>query len=121
DLWVTLISPDSTSHVLFGGVGRNAEAPGEKGDNADLNGTYTFNDLATANLWQVAASDGSQNFVIPSNAYRTQAPGPFATDDPGPAFTSLNASFLSMNPANVNGVWTLRFVDCSSGHTGDVS
>lgn len=120
DLQVTLIAPDLTSHLLFGRVGQNA-GTGDFGDNANLDGTYTFNDLSTLNIWTVAASAASTNFDITNGSYRTQANGPSASDNPGPAFTSLNAAFASMNPANVNGTWILRFVDCASGDTGTVS
>jgi hypothetical protein len=119
DLQVSLIAPDLTSHLLFGRVGANSA--GDVGDNANLEGTYTFNDLATNNIWAVAAANGSTNFDITNGSYRTQANGPFANDNPGPAFTSLNATFAPMNPANVNGTWTLRFLDCAAGDTGTVS
>lgn len=120
DLQVSLIAPDATSHLLFGRVGQNA-ASGDFGDNANLDGTYTFNDLATSNIWTVAASAAGNNFDITNGSYRTQANGPSSTDSPGPAFTSLNAAFASMDPANINGNWTLRFLDCAGGDTGTVS
>lgn len=121
DLRVWLIAPDATTHLLFSGVGRNEASAGDYGDNSNLNGTYTFNDLATANLWQAAASGASTNHNITNTSYRTQGSFPFANDDPGPAFTSLNAAFAPMDPANINGTWTLRFVDCASSDTGTVS
>lgn len=119
DLQVSLIAPDSTSHLLFGRVGANSA--GDVGDNANLDGTYTFNDLAADNIWTVAASGASTNFDITNGSYRTQAIGPSATDSPGPAFTSLGSTFASMDPANINGTWTLRFLDCAGSDTGTVS
>lgn len=119
DLEVTLIAPDLTSHLLFSRVGANTAT--DFGDNANLDGTYTFNDLATNNIWTVAASSTNTNFDITNGSYRTQAAGPNASDSPGPAFTSLDAAFASMNPVDINGTWTLRFRDCSAGDTGTVS
>ena len=119
DLQVSLIAPDLTTHLLFGRVGANTA--GDVGDNANLEGTYTFNDLSTNNIWTVAANNASTNFDITNGSYRTQANGPAANDNPGPAFTSLNATFAPMNPANINGTWTLRFLDCAAGDTGTVS
>lgn len=120
DLQVSLIAPDLTSHLLFGRVGQNA-ATGDAGDNANLDGTYTFNDLTTNNIWTVAASAASTNFDITNGSYRTQANGPSASDSPGPAFTSLSAAFASMDPANINGTWILHFLDCAASDTGTVS
>jgi len=119
DLEVTLIAPDATSHLLFSRVGANNAT--DVGDNANLDGTYTFNDLATNNIWTIAASSNGPNFDITNGSYRTQAAGPNASDSPGPAFTSLDAAFASMNPVDINGIWLLRFRDCSAGDTGTVS
>ena len=119
DLKVTLFAPDGTSHLLFARIGTN---PGDvNGDNANFDGTYVFDDLATGDLWAVAASNNGGGFPIPSGAYRTQAAGPFATDNPGPAYTSMNPVFAAVPAANVNSNWTLRFEDCAGGNTGTVS
>jgi len=119
DLQVSLIAPNSTTHLLFSRVGANTAT--DFGDDANLSGTYTFNDIATQNIWTVAASNGTTGFNIPAGSYRTQAAGPDPTDSPGPAFTSINAAFVSVPPASVNGTWTLRFLDCAAGDTGTVS
>lgn len=119
DLQVSLIAPNSTAHTLFSRVGANNAT--DFGDNANLDGTYTFNDLATANIWTVAASSADTNFDITNGSYRTQAAGPFANDSPGPAFTSMNAAFASLDASQINGTWTLRFLDCAGGDTGTVS
>lgn len=119
DLQVSLIAPNSTTHLLFSRVGANTAT--DFGDDANLSGTYTFNDIATQNIWTVAASNNGSGFNIPAGSYRTQAAGPAPTDSPGPAFTSINAAFASVPPASVNGTWTLRFLDCASGDTGTVS
>lgn len=119
DLQVTLIAPNGTSHLLFSRIGANTAT--DVGDNANLDGTYVFNDLATGNIWTSAASSAGNGFDIPPGAYRTQAAGPFATDTPGPAFTSMNPVFVAVPPASVNGTWILRFQDCSAGDTGTVS
>lgn len=119
DLRVTLIAPDSTSHLLFSRVG--AITPSDAGDNANLSGTYTFNDLAVNNIWTAAAANGSTNLDLPPVAYRLQAAGPAANTSPGPAFTSFNTAFSSIAPAFRNGTWILRFEDCSVADTGTVS
>ncbi len=119
DLRVTLLAPDGTSHLLFSRIGTN---PADAfGDNANLDGTYVFSDTATGNIWAAAASSPGNGFAIPPGSYRTQAAGPSATDDPGPAFTSMNAVFVNVPAASVNGIWTLRFEDCAGGDTGTVS
>lgn len=119
DLQVTLLAPDGTSHLLFSRIGTNpADAVG---DNANFDGTYVFNDVATGNVWAAAASSPGNGFAIPPGSYRTQAAGPFTNDDPGPGFTSMNPVFVNVPAASVNGTWTLRFEDCAAGDTGTVS
>lgn len=119
DIRATLYAPDGTNHLLFARIGTNpADATG---DNANFDGTYVLNDLATGDLWTSAASNSGNGFIIPPGAYRTQADGPFATDTPGPAFTSMNPIFVAVPPANVNGTWVLRFEDCAGSDTGTVS
>lgn len=119
DLQISLIAPNATSHVIFSRVGANAA--GDVGDNANLSGTYAFRDLTMQNIWTSAASSTDNNFIIPPGAYRTQGPGPHANDSPGPAFTSMNTVFATVPAANVNGTWTLRFLDCAAQDTGTVS
>ena len=119
DLRVTLLAPDGTSHLLFSRIGTN---PTDAfGDNANFDGTYVFNDVATGDLWASAASSNGAGFDIPPGSYRTQAAGPFATDTPGPAFTSMSAVFVNVPAGSVNGTWTLQFEDCAAGDTGTVS
>jgi subtilisin-like proprotein convertase family protein len=119
DLRVTLLAPDGTSHLLFARIGTNPTDA--VGDNANFDGTYVFNDVATGDLWTAAASSNGTGFDIPPGSYRTQAAGPFATDSPGPAFTNMNAVFVNVPAASVNGTWTLRFEDCAAADTGTVT
>jgi subtilisin-like proprotein convertase family protein len=119
DLQVSLIAPNGTSHLLFSRIGANTAT--DVGDNANLDGTYVFNDLAAGNIWTSAASSPGLGFDIPPGSYRTQAAGPFVNDSPGPALTSMNGTFVAVPPASVNGNWILRFQDCSTGNTGTVS
>ena len=119
DLRVTLLAPDGTSHLIFSRIGTN---PTDNfGDNANFDGTYVFNDVAAGDLWVAAASSNGTGFDIPPGSYRTQGAGPYATDDPGPGFTSMNAVFVNVPSASVNGTWTLQFEDCAAGDTGTVS
>jgi subtilisin-like proprotein convertase family protein len=119
DLQVSLIAPDATTHLLFSRIGANTG--NDVGDNANMFGTYTFNDSATNNIWTVAASTTNANFVITTGAYRTQPAGPFGNDSPGPAFTTMNSVFATVPAGSRNGTWKLRFQDCSVGDTGTVS
>lgn len=117
DLQVLLIAPDGTSHVIFAYVGRTS-LTGSFGDSSNLNGTYTFADINTGNIWSAAAAGGN-TFNIPGGNYRTQESGPFSPVNTGPAFTSMFPVFLPV--ANPNGTWTLRFLDCAAADTGTVS
>jgi subtilisin-like proprotein convertase family protein len=112
DLTIQLIAPDGTTHLIMSNVG-NA-------DGSDLNGTYTFIDSAGGGIWAAASSVG-QTTAIPPTSYRTQQAGPSGNLNPGPPFTSLNASFAGLSVANINGTWTLRFNDCAEDDTGIVS
>ena len=116
DLQVFLIAPDSTAHPIFTYVGRNVLT--SFGDSSNLNGTYSFSDAHTGNIWAAAAGGGTA-FVVPPGNYRTQDPGPFSTIDPGPPFSSLDTAFSSV--ALPNGTWVLRFLDCAGIDTGTVS
>jgi len=118
DLEVSLIAPNGVTHLLFSFVGSNSN--NDRGDNSNLGAAYTFSDAATANFWTAAARVGP-NTIIPGGSYRTQAAGPFGNDNPGPPFTSINATFAGMTQAQINGTWMLRFRDCWKGNTGSVS
>lgn len=119
DLKVSLIAPNTTTHLLFSRVG--ATTATGFGDDANLGGTYTFNNTATGNIWTAAASDNNANFIIPPGGYRTKAAGPAGNTSPGPPFTSLSGTFASLPAAARNGTWTLRFEDCSVQDIGTVS
>jgi hypothetical protein len=118
DLEVSLIAPTGTTHLLFSFVGSTSNT--NAGDNSNLGGAYTFTDTATANFWAAAAVAGN-NTNVPAGSYRTQAAGPFSNANPGPPFTSINASFAGLLQSQINGTWTLRFRDCWAADTGSVS
>ncbi len=115
DLRVTLIAPDATQHLLFGYVHRTSLT--NLGSRNDLSGTYTFSDLATNTFW--AEANNGAGRVLPPGSYRTQESGPFSPVYPGPPLTSINTAFASV--PNPNGVWTLRFEDCTGSDIGSVS
>lgn len=121
DLQVSLIAPDATTFVIFSRVGQNA-ATGDFGDSSDLNGTYSFADIASNNFWTAAntanGTTGPAGDIL-TGSYRTQLSGQHPNDTPGPAFTTLNTAFSGI--ATPNGNWTLRFLDCAAADTGTVS
>ncbi|QYO65786.1 carboxypeptidase regulatory-like domain-containing protein [Leptolyngbya sp. 7M] len=118
DLQVFLISPDGTTASLFTYVGRTPPVGSGFGDSSNLSGTYVFSDAASGNIW-VAATGGGDTYNIPPGSFRAQAPGPFSPISPGPPFISLNSTFSSI--PTLNGVWTLRFLDCAAADTGSVT
>jgi len=63
DLIATLTYvPTNTTVSLFNRIGLVSSGFGES---SNFNGTYSFNDAFTSNIWTVAAS-GGDSFVIPS-------------------------------------------------------
>jgi subtilisin-like proprotein convertase family protein len=119
DLDVTLISPGGVrSLVVFSRTGATTALG--FGDNSDCAGPYTFADSAAGTGWWQAATAAGPTTAIPSGTYRTTAPGGAGQADPAPA-TSLDATFVSLMPAQANGTWTLRFRDGLVGATGSVS
>ena len=111
EITATLISPDGTSHVLFGRT--LASSPGDIfwGTAHDLNGPFSFSDAASGNFWTAAGSS-----PVPPGAYRTSAIGGFvgATGD----VTSMNPVFNNREP---NGTWRVRFTDSAHLDVGIVS
>jgi hypothetical protein len=54
--------------------------------------------------------------AIPSGSYRTTGPAQGAS-----GVTNLDVTFGGLPPAQANGTWTLRFLDCAAADTGSVS
>jgi subtilisin-like proprotein convertase family protein len=125
DLSVSLIAPNSTSHVIFARTGATAasgEIPESYGQGDDLQGgTYNFADSNTSppsgGWWQEAFS-GDENHVMTPGNYRTTASGGASAVSPAPA-TNMNAAFAGVT--NANGTWTLRVTDGCSGDAGSVT
>lgn len=117
DIRVTLIAPNATQFLLFSDIGKQNLAA-DAGEDSDFGGTYVFQDAATQNIW-TAATLVAGNVAIPPGSYRTQGPGPFANDSPGPAFTTISPAFIGV--PNPNGTWILRFQDCYGSDTGTVT
>jgi subtilisin-like proprotein convertase family protein len=108
DLDVRLIAPGSVaSQDIFTYVGNDVSADG---DSSDLNGTYVFFDTATGNLWAAAAAVDGNTAVPPGNYKARNVNNEVALLDP--AFANLG---------NPNGVWILKFNDCTSSDTGSVT
>ena len=115
DLEAVLTSPDGTrSLVLFSRVG--ATTASSYGTGSDFNGTYIFTDSATgANLWS-----GAGDATLPPGSYRPTAAGGEGQTNP-PPYTSLNATFGGMTPAQTNGTWSLSFRDYCQADQATVS
>ena len=109
EVTATLISPDGTTHVIFGRT--LANAPPGWGIDSDLSGTYTFNDAAAGNWWTAATTS-------------PVAPGSYRTSEIGGPSTATGA-ITAMNPVFTgregNGTWYVRFTDSCRLDTGVVS
>lgn len=117
DLDIALIAPNATTFTIMSRVG--ATTATNNPESSNVNGSYTFSDVASGGGIWAAAAGGGNSFVIPPGSYRTQASGPFSPANPGPAFTSLNSAFTGVSAPN--GTWTLRFRDCEAVDTGSIS
>lgn len=116
DLTATLISPDGLARlVVFGRAGRSRIT--SSGHDTNLDGLYTFSDLATGDLWATIAGQGTV-FNIPPGAYRTTTAGKPNLSDIGGCSTHLNRAFGGLTGAQMNGTWTLRLVDSSNADAG---
>ena len=106
DLIATLTYvPTNTTVSLFNRIGRTNTG----GDSSNFNGTYSFNDAFTGNIWQVAASGGT-NFVIPSGNY-------FPT---GANSGTLVPILTSLGGSQTAGDWRLTISDRSGADTGSL-
>jgi subtilisin-like proprotein convertase family protein len=105
DLIATLTYvPTNTTVSLFNRIGRVSS---DGGDGSNFNGTYSFNDAFTGNIWAVAASGGS-SFVIPSGNYFPTGAG---SSTLVPMLTSLSGELSS-------GTWRLTISDNQQLDTG---
>jgi subtilisin-like proprotein convertase family protein len=106
DVIATLIAPGGspTSPIMLRPTSPSAPTCGSGND---FNGTYTFNDQATLNIWTALTAGNPA-----SGAYR--ATGPFVSTP-----INLTAAFASV--ANPNGTWILRMQDKGTGDTGTIS
>ena len=103
----------SPSLVLFGRIG--ATGSGGVGDSSNFDGAYQFVDpaVSTNNIWTAAAAIDS-NTTIPPGTYATTQIGGAGVTIPAPTVPFLSV-FSALTPAQINGTWTLRVSDCSSG------
>lgn len=103
----------AASLVLFGRIG--AITPGGAGYGSNLDGAYRFVDptVSANNIWTAAAAVGSAT-VIPPGTYATTQIGGAGVTAPAPTVPFL-AAFSGLAPAQINGTWTLRVSDCSTG------
>jgi subtilisin-like proprotein convertase family protein len=106
DLIATLTHVDTGTTVsLFNRIGLDNN--NSFGDNSLFNGTYSFNDAFTGNLWALGAS-GDSSFVIPSGNYFPTGAG---SSTLVPMLTSLSGELSS-------GTWRLTISDNLRDDTG---
>lgn len=122
DLIVTLTSPNGLSSIkVFGSTGYRKS--GNDGMNVNLNGTYTFNDMADGDWW-AAVSGQSTSYVLPEGEYRSSTATTYAgtsLSDFGGCTTRLNGAFYDLSPSQANGTWILNVRDQFSADTGSVT
>lgn len=116
DVTAILIAPGGTpTFPLFGRIG--ATTATGCGTANDLGGPYLLTDPANSanNMWTAAAAS-----PIPAGTYQTSPVGDAGVVNP-PAGTAFRAAFLGLTAAQMNGNWTLRFLDSGGGDLGTVS
>lgn len=124
DLTATLIAPDGiASIVVFGRAGYRKSQSSGTGTN--LNGTYTFHDMAANDLWGTIDGEDS-TFDIPPGSYRSSTKGARLSNGPivsdfGGCTTRLNGAFYGLTPEQANGQWTLIITDVVSQDEGMVT
>ncbi|MBE8995354.1 proprotein convertase P-domain-containing protein [Microcystis aeruginosa] len=99
--------PTNTTVTLFNRIGRAGSS--NLGDSSNFNGTYSFNDASTGNIWSVAAS-GNSTFVIPSDNY-------FPT---GAGSGTLVPMLTSLGGSQTAGDWRLTISDLGTNDTGSL-
>ncbi len=118
DLIVTLTNVNTGTTVnLFNRIGRVA-APSVGapfGDSSNFNGTYSFSNTFTADIWAAAAS-GDNNFTVPSGNY---FPSTFKTS--GASDVAPPSSLIPFNMQSLNSAWRLTVSDNASLDTGSFS
>lgn len=115
DVGMYLRSPGGVAvHVLFERIG--ATTTTDFGYPATFNGTYTFRDSASSNLWTTAATAGTG--AIPGGVYRTSFEGGTGA---GGTLTTMNDAFTGLTESERNGTWTLFIADATAGDTGTVT
>ncbi|NCQ98702.1 MAG: proprotein convertase P-domain, (modular protein) [Microcystis aeruginosa L211-101] len=97
--------PTNTTVSLFNRIGRVSSEG--FGDSSNFNGTYSFNDAFTGDIWAVAAS-GNSSFVIPSGNY-------FPT---GASSSTLVPMLTSLGGSQTAGDWRLTISDNAELNTG---
>jgi subtilisin-like proprotein convertase family protein len=122
DLNVTLTSPNGLSSIkVFGTTGYKNS--GNDGNSVNLDGTYTFNDLANGDWW-AAVSGQTSSYVLPEGEYRSSTAASYNSgvlSDFGGCTTRLNGAFYDLSPSQANGTWTLNVRDQFGGDLGNVT
>ncbi|MBK8283596.1 MAG: proprotein convertase P-domain-containing protein [Ahniella sp.] len=115
DVSATLISPNGIARLkLMGRIGLRRLVGS---DNSDFNGTYTFDDQATSDIWVEAQATASP---IPALTYRTTTSGQ-AHSLVGGCSTHLDLAFGGLQAAEANGNWILLVTDAATGDLGTLN
>ena len=117
DLEATLIAPNGKARrVLFGRLG--VATFNGLGTSLDFNGTYRFDDRG-GDLWASVAAATNQ---VPGGDYRASTAATVASAiKTGGCTAPITLAFNTLTTAELNGVWTLRIADRSSGDVGAIS
>lgn len=115
DLIATLTHvPTGTTIDLFNRVGRDGSG---FGSSSNLNGTYTFTNLASygpLNTLRDAVAGQNDSFDVPSGFYNPTTSFSVGTEP----VTNLNTAFDGLN---VSGIWRLTISDNAGGDTGNIT
>jgi subtilisin-like proprotein convertase family protein len=118
DLIATLTNVNTgTSVDLFNRIGR-AAAPSYGnpfGDNSNFNGTYSFSNAFTADIW-AAAAGGTTAFTVPAGDYFAST---FKTS--GATNVAPPSSLALFNGQSLSSTWRLTISDNAASDTGSFS
>jgi hypothetical protein len=125
DLEAVLESPSGFAKLrLFDRPGYRKS--GNAGYASNLNGTYTFDDYAAADLWAtIAPLTNAEN--VPGGSYRTSTRSRVphgvlvAQSSSGGCATYLSGAFGGLPPTFVDGTWKLRLYDHAGADAGSVT
>jgi subtilisin-like proprotein convertase family protein len=115
DLQVELIAPSGAARrMVVGRVGYGAS-----GGSSDFAGTYRFGDRFQSDFWLATATANGAPIV--PGSYRASTAGSSNNIKTGGCTMSLTYAFEQLEPAQINGIWTLHVADLESPDTGTIT